>query len=84
MGARILVTGVADVQGRLAARLVRRPGVDRVLGLDTRAPGSQPAGLVDHVLTDVRSPELARLLRPHLITAIVDDDVLQFADGAYL
>lgn len=81
MGARILVTGVANVQGsRLAAALVGLPGVDRVVGLDTRPPGPQLAGAIDHVLADVRAQDLGRLLRPHRLTAIVHNDVLQFAE----
>lgn len=81
MGARILVTGVASVQGaRLAATLVGLPGVDRVVGLDTRPPGRRIAGVIDHVQADVRSPDLGRLLRPHRPSVIVHSDVLQFPE----
>ncbi len=81
MGARILVTGVASVQGgRLAAALAARPGVDRVVGLDTRAPAPELDEAIDVVAADPRAPGLARLLRPHRLTAIVHSDVLQFAE----
>jgi UDP-glucose 4-epimerase len=81
VGARILVTGVANVQGaRLAAALVALPGVDRVVGLDTRPPGPQLSRVIDHVQADVRSQDLGRLLRPHRITVIVHNDVLQFPE----
>lgn len=81
MGARILVTGVSGVQGaRLAASLVALPGVDRVVGLDTRAPGPRLARVIDHLEADIRAPDLARRLRPHRITTVVHNDVLQFPE----
>lgn len=81
VGARILVTGVASVQGaRLAAALAADPGVDRVVGLDTRTPSSPLARTIAHVDADLRSPGLARDLRPHRLTTIVHNDVLQFAE----
>lgn len=82
MGARILVTGVGSVQGgRLAAALAGRPGVERVIGLDTRSPGLELASRIDHLAADTRAPDLARLLRPHRLTAIVHSDVLQFPEA---
>ncbi len=81
MGARILVTGVANVQGALVAEaLAARPEVDRVIGLDTRPPGPDLASVIDHVDADVRVQDLARRLRPHRITAIVHNDIHQFPE----
>lgn len=81
MGARILVTGVANVQGALVAEaLAVRPGVDRVIGLDTRPPGPGLADLIDHVDADVRVQDLGRRLRPHRITQVVHNDIHQFPE----
>ncbi|MBA2349738.1 MAG: NAD-dependent epimerase/dehydratase family protein [Solirubrobacterales bacterium] len=81
MGARILVTGVTNVQGALlAAGLAARPEVDRVVGLDTRTPDPELAAIIDHVEADVRTQDLARLLRPHRLTAIVHNDIHQFPE----
>ena len=81
MGARILVTGVANVQGALVAEaLAAGPGVDRVIGLDTRPPAPALASVIDHVDADVRVQDLGRRLRPHRITQIVHNDIHQFAE----
>lgn len=81
MGARILVTGVASPQGaRIAAALLTLPGVDRVVGLDTRPPPPALAAGIDHVEADVRTQDLGRQLRPHRLITVVHNDILQFAE----
>ncbi len=81
MGARILVTGAANPVGaRVAAALAGAPGVDHVVGLDTRdARGGRSTG-VEQLTADARTPDLARVLRPHRLTTLVHNDVLQWAE----
>jgi UDP-glucose 4-epimerase len=78
---RVLVTGAANRLGTvLVSELLEDPATEMVVALDTR-----PTGLPEHpklaeVSADLRAPELARLVAPHRIDAIVHNDVLQFAE----
>lgn len=78
---RILITGVSNALGaRLARVLSDDPAVERVIGLDTRTP---PPGLherITFVRSDVRSPELAGLLRQAGVDTIVHNDIVQFPE----
>lgn len=65
---------------RLAAQLAADPGVDRVVGLDTRPPDAALATRIDFVQADVRAPELPSLLRGHEIDTVVHNDFSQFAE----
>ncbi|MCW2966934.1 MAG: NAD-dependent epimerase/dehydratase [Solirubrobacteraceae bacterium] len=78
---RVLVTGAANRLGTvLAAELLSDPAVQAVIAIDTRTPELPPDERLIFVEADLRSPELARLLAPHRIDAIVHNDVLQFPE----
>lgn len=65
---------------RLAAELAADAKVERVVGLDNRPPEAALARQIDFVGADVRSPELASLLRGHEIDTVVHNDILQFTE----
>src|SRR6476469_8672010 len=78
---RILVTAVSNFWGaRLAATLLATRGVERVIGLDTRAPGEELASRIEFIDADVRSEDLPRLLRAADPDVVVHNDILQFAE----
>jgi UDP-glucose 4-epimerase len=78
---RILVTAVSNYWGsRLAARLAAKRGVERVIGLDTRAPDAELASRIDFIEADVRSEDLPRLVRAADPDVVVHNDILQFAE----
>jgi len=80
-GRRILVTGVANPYGaRLAARLLDDPAVDRVVGVDTRAPDPAVAGRMRLLALDLRDPALGPAVRAEGVDAIVHNDVVQVAE----
>ena len=59
---RILITGIASHWGtELARRLERDPGVEQVIGIDTRAPDAD-LERTELIEVDLRSPVLSRLL----------------------
>lgn len=79
---RVLVTGAANRLGTvLAAELLADSRTDLVVALDTRTPDLPAGDRLVHVEVDLRSPELARLLAPHRIDAIVHNDLLQFPEA---
>jgi UDP-glucose 4-epimerase len=80
---RVLITGAANWHGAaLARRLAAADDTELVVALDTRRPPDDVLDLRDlvHVEADVRSPDLARLLAPHRIDAVIHNEVLQFAE----
>ena len=77
-GLRVLITGVANHWGtQLALRLRDDPRVERVAGVDTRAPDPRLAGALALVDCDLRSPALARAVRATGADVVVHNDVLQ-------
>src|SRR3954447_14875292 len=78
---RVLVTGAANRLGTvLVSELLADPQTELVVALDTRAIELLPHDRLVYVDADLRSPDLARLLLPHRIDAIVHNDVLQFPE----
>ncbi|GAA3045189.1 NAD-dependent epimerase/dehydratase family protein [Kitasatospora albolonga] len=77
MGKTVLVTGVARHLGaRFAARLAARPGIDRVVGLDSGEPwGGMAADGVEYVRAELRRPAVARVLAEHAVDTVVHLDV---------
>ncbi len=74
-----VVTGVSGYWGgRLAARLLKEPGV-KVIGLDVKVPEIEIPGL-DFIQADVRSPLLAELLRSEDVSALCHLDFLELAE----
>ncbi|MDE2378203.1 SDR family oxidoreductase [Bradyrhizobium sp.] len=74
MTARILVTGAGGYLGRqVIERLAAIAGAQApaaIVAMDIRAPASRRAG-VDYEVADIRSPELAAILRRHAIEVVV-------------
>jgi UDP-glucose 4-epimerase len=62
----VLLTGVSQFEGvRLAAQLAADPTVDRIIGVDARAPSPLDAarlGRTEFVQADIRSPIIARII----------------------
>lgn len=78
---RVLVTGAANRLGTvLAAELLADPQTELVVGLDTRTPDLLPHPRFVHVEADLRTPDLARLIAPHRIDALLHNDLLQFPE----
>jgi UDP-glucose 4-epimerase len=78
---RVLITGAANRLGAvLAQELLADPRTECVVALDTRTPELGPHDKLVHVEADLRSPDLARLLAPHRIDALVHNDILQFPE----
>jgi UDP-glucose 4-epimerase len=69
-GRRVLITGVGSyLGGLLAAKLERDPGVEAVVGIDTRRPKAELERTELHE-ADIRDPEIARLIKaaaPHTV-----------------
>ncbi len=71
----MLVTGVArQLVGRFVRRVMRDPGVDRVIGVDAVAPG-HPLGGAAFVRADIRQPVIGRLLAEYGVDTVVHMDV---------
>ncbi|MDX6665158.1 MAG: UDP-glucose 4-epimerase [Solirubrobacteraceae bacterium] len=78
---RVLVTGAANRLGTvLVAELLDDPQIELVVALDTRTPDLPAHDRLVHLEADLRSPDLARLLAPHRITALLHNDLLQFPE----
>lgn len=83
---RVLITGAANRLGTvLAQELLADPETELVVALDTRpvelSAGAEGAGAgLVRLAADLRSPDLADLLAPHRLTAIVHNDLLQFPE----
>ncbi|GAA3764633.1 NAD-dependent epimerase/dehydratase family protein [Streptomyces tremellae] len=75
MGRVVLVTGAArQLGGRLVRRLVREPGVERVVAVDAVDPPHPLDGAV-FVRADIRRPAIARVLAEHRADTVVHMDV---------
>ncbi|WP_236243285.1 NAD-dependent epimerase/dehydratase family protein, partial [Streptomyces sp. CC228A] len=75
MGKVVLVTGVArPLVGRFVRRLLRDPGVDRVVAVDAVAP-EHPLGGAEFVGADIRQSAIARVLAEHAVDTVVHMDV---------
>lgn len=78
---RVLLTGVSGPLGaRLAARLAADPGVEHVIGIDTRRPPGALAERITFVQADLRRGELGPILKlasPHVV---VHHDIVQFPE----
>lgn len=84
MGARrVLITGVANFWGtRLAAELAGDTDVDQVVGVDDREPAGERAGRFIFVEGDLRSPDIAHVLRAAAPHVVVHNALVQFpGDG---
>jgi len=75
LGKVVLVTGVArQLGGRLARRISREPGVDRVVGVDAVAPGHDLGG-AEFIQADIRHPMIAKILAEQSVDTVVHMDV---------
>ncbi|AUG77962.1 NAD-dependent dehydratase [Kitasatospora sp. MMS16-BH015] len=81
MGKVVLVTGVARRLGdRFAAELSRSPGVDRVIGVDSREPAAEPSYAFRRL--DLRRPTVARVIAEHEVDTVVHLDVSAIGPGS--
>jgi len=77
-GRRVLITGVSNFWGtELAGRLAADHAVERVVGIDTRAP-ERPLPGIELIETDLRSETLRDTLAGLDVDTIVHNDVNQF------
>ena len=68
----VLVTGVADqLAGRLAGRLAANPGIERVLGMDTRPPTGGLPPRVEFVAADIRDRRIAKVIDSGKVDTVV-------------
>jgi UDP-glucose 4-epimerase len=75
MGRVVLVTGVAgEFAARASRALAEEPGVDRVVGIDTRPPAGDLGG-VKFVRADIRTPVVGKVIAVEEVNAIVHLDV---------
>ncbi|MFJ8694715.1 NAD-dependent epimerase/dehydratase family protein [Streptomyces roseolilacinus] len=75
MGRVVLVTGVArQLAGRFVRRVMRDPGVDRVVAVDAVTP-EHPLGGAAFVRADIRQPAIGRVLAEHGVDTVVHMDV---------
>jgi UDP-glucose 4-epimerase len=75
VGNVVLVTGVArPLAGRFVRRLLRDPGVDRVIGVDA-VPPQQALDDAEFVRADIRHPVIAKVLAQHHVDTVVHMDV---------
>jgi UDP-glucose 4-epimerase len=78
---RILITGVANFWGTgLARALLADPGVESIVGIDTRMPPPDVASEITLVDADLRTPQLRTLIRASAVDAIVHTDIPQFPE----
>ncbi|MGL4743350.1 MAG: NAD-dependent epimerase/dehydratase family protein [Dermatophilaceae bacterium] len=76
MAGVVLVTGVSRyLGGLLARRLVDRPGVKRVVGVDVIPPPNPLPG-VDFVRADIRNPMIGRVIETHGVATVVHMNVI--------
>jgi UDP-glucose 4-epimerase len=74
---RVLITGVGSYLGTLlAARLERDPGVESVVGIDTRRPKTDLERTELHD-ADIRDPEIARLIEAAAPDAVVHNKIVR-------
>ncbi|MFL6090569.1 MAG: NAD-dependent epimerase/dehydratase family protein [Aeromicrobium sp.] len=75
MGRVVLVTGVAgEFASRVSRALAEQPGVERVVGVDTRPPAGDLGG-VKFVRADIRTPVIGKVMAVEDIDAVVHLDV---------
>ncbi len=75
LGRVVLVTGVARrLGGRFVRRILREPGVERVIGVDAVPPEHRLGG-AEFVQADIRHPAIARVLTEHAVDTVVHMDV---------
>ena len=80
-GRRVLITGVANAFGaRLARRLAADAGVERVVGVDTRAGRPRPRRAHRRPEADLRSPDLPPAVRAAAVDTVVHNDIVQFPE----
>jgi UDP-glucose 4-epimerase len=78
---RVLITGVSGPLGaRLAARLAADPGVEHVVGIDTRRPPAPLADRITFVEADLRRGELAPILKVAAPHVVIHHDITQFPE----
>jgi UDP-glucose 4-epimerase len=78
---RVLITGVSGPLGaRLAARLAADPGVEHVVGIDTRRPPAPLADRIAFVEADLRRGELAAILKVASPQVVIHHDITQFPE----
>ncbi len=76
MASVVLVTGVSRyLGGLLARRLVKEPGVARVVGVDV-IPPAQDIGGVEFVRADIRNPMIARVIESAGVDTVVHMNVI--------
>jgi UDP-glucose 4-epimerase len=78
---RVLITGVSGPLGaRLATRLAADPGVEHVVGIDTRRPPGALADRIAFVEADLRRGELAPILAVAAPHVVIHHDIVQFPE----
>jgi UDP-glucose 4-epimerase len=76
-GRRVLITGVGSYLGTLlAARLEREPGVEAIVGLDTRQP-RRPLGRTELIQADIRDPSIAPLIARAEVDTVVHNSIVR-------
>ena len=80
---RVFITGLANHWGsRLAAELAQDPDVEQVVGVDDREPTTALPARVTFVQGDLRSPDIAHVVRAAAPDTIVHNALVQFpGDG---
>jgi UDP-glucose 4-epimerase len=78
---RVLITGVSGPLGaRLATELAADPGVEHVVGIDTRRPPGALADRISYVEADLRRGELAPILAVAAPDVVIHHDIVQFPE----
>ncbi|HET6508295.1 MAG TPA: NAD-dependent epimerase/dehydratase family protein [Baekduia sp.] len=78
---RVLITGVSGPLGaRLATRLAADPGVEHVVGIDTRRPPAPLADRITFVEADLTAGELAPILQVAAPHVVIHHDITQFPE----
>jgi UDP-glucose 4-epimerase len=78
---RVLITGVSSPLGaRLATLLADDPGVEHVIGVDTRRPPAALAGRIGFIDADLRKGGLASALKLAAPHVVVHHDIVQFPE----
>ena len=76
-GRRVLITGIASYLGtELARRLEDDPGVEHVVGLDTKPPRT-PLRSTELIEADIRDPAIARLIPPTGVDTVVHNQIVR-------
>lgn len=79
-GRRIAIAGIAGHWGtELARRLAADPAVERIYGLDTRAPEAE-LERTELIEVDIRSPMLSRLLRSTAVDTVIHCGILTYPE----